>query len=548
MSMAIEKIGDILLKAKAVTKEELDYCLDIQKSMKAGEKIGGILRYFNFSGDEDIARALARQVGWKYFDKKYVIDTALIEKIGLEPFREWAFLPVKTEGGLVFVFAHPFAVAASDCLSKHGLCDKDCYVGSEGVIRRHIESLANRQKGREIEKSISLIRERGMAGNELKELADRLLDEAIIQGASDIHIEPEENISTVRFRIDGMLYFRLTLSADVHNNLANIIFNKADITVSDFLKFHDARFQHNSMNHAVDVRVSSIPSCFGPALVLRLLDINKTLITLEQLGFERTHFDRIRRIAQKPHGIIIMAGPTGSGKTTTLYAILNELKSISTKVITIEDPVEIKMPLVNQVQINEKQGVTFACATRAFLRHDPNIILIGEIRDADTAQEAIRAAITGHRVLSTLHTNTAADSVYRLHDLGVELSSIANSILAVISQRLIRKLCLSCRKRVTVRKEKWPVFFKEQFKGDEDEVHAYKAVGCSHCQGGYKGRTVIAEILEFDAEIKNMVAGGKLDLLQDKSKDKAHLDLKADAARLILAGVTTFEEAERIIG
>jgi type IV pilus assembly protein PilB len=546
--MAIEKIGDILLKAKAVTKEELEYGLNIQKSTKMNEKIGRILRYFNFAGDEEIARALAHQVGWKYFDKKYVIDIALIEKIGLEPFREWAFLPVKTERGPAFVFAHPFAIAASDCLSKHGLCDKDCYVGSEGVIRHYLENLANRQKGEEIEKKISLIKEKGMVGNELKELADRLLDEAIVQGASDIHIEPEEKISTVRFRIDGMLYFRLTLSSDVHNNLVNIIFNKADITVSDFLKFHDARFQHNSMNRAVDVRVSCIPSCFGPALVLRLLDVNRTLITLEQLGFERTHFDRIRRVTQKPHGIIIMAGPTGSGKTTTLYAILNDLKSISTKVITIEDPVEIKMPLVNQVQINERQGVTFACATRAFLRHDPNIILIGEIRDADTAQEAIRAAITGHRVLSTLHTNTALDSVYRLHDLGIELSSIANSILAVISQRLIRKLCLACRRRVTVKKEKWPAFFKEQFKTDESEIRAYKAVGCAVCQGGYKGRTVIAEVLEFDAETKNMVAGGKLDLLRYKSMEIAHLDLKADAARLVLEGVTTFEEAERIIG
>ncbi|QAT16688.1 type IV fimbrial assembly, ATPase PilB [Candidatus Velamenicoccus archaeovorus] len=546
--MAIEKIGDILLKARSVTKEELDYCFAIQKGLKTDEKIGKILRYFNFTTDKEIACALAYQVGWKYFDKKYVIDLETIDGIGLEFFKQESFVPVRTDEGLAFVFAHPFAVAATDCLSKYGLSDKDCYVGSENQVRYHLDCLSNRKKAAEIEKKIGLIKEQGLIGNELKELADALLDEAIIQGASDIHIEPEEKISTVRFRIDGMLYFRLAIRPDVHNNLVNIIFSKADITVSDFLKFHDARFQHNYSNHAVDVRVSCIPSSHGPALVLRLLDVTRSLITLEQLGFDRTHFDCIRRIAQKPHGIIIMAGPTGSGKTTTLYAILNELKSVSTKVITIEDPVEIKMPLVNQVQINEKQGITFAGATRAFLRHDPNIILIGEIRDRDTAQEAIRAAITGHRVLSTLHTNTAVDSIYRLHDLGVDLPYISNSILAVISQRLIRKLCSSCKKKVTVKKEKWPAFFKEQFKEDKSEIRAYKAVGCDHCQAGYKGRTVIAEILEFDPEIKSIVASGRLESLHDKERQKSRLDLGQDAARLILCGVTSFEEAERIIG
>jgi len=546
--MAIEKIGDILLQTRSVTKEEMDYCLAIQKGQKIDEKIGRILKYFNFATDEEIARALAEQVGWKYFDKKYTIDVETIDGIGFDLFKEETFVPVRTQQGLAFVFAHPFAVAATDCLSKYGLSDKDCYVGSEDQVRYHLDCLSNRKTAAEIEEKIGLIKEQGLTGNELKELADALLNEAIIQGASDIHIEPEEKISTVRFRIDGMLYFRLAIRPDVHNNLVNIIFSKADITVSDFLKFHDARFQHRYSNHAVDVRVSCIPSSHGPALALRLLDVNRSLINLEQLGFDRAHFDCIRRITQKPHGIIIVAGPTGSGKTTTLYAILNELKSISSKVITIEDPVEIKMPLVNQVQINEKQGITFAHATRAFLRHDPNIILIGEIRDKDTAQEAIRAAMTGHRVLSTLHTNTAVDSVYRLHDLGVDLTYIANSILAVISQRLIRKLCPSCKKRVTVKKEKWPAFFREEFKGDRSEIRTYKAVGCDHCQGGYKGRTVIAEILEFDPEIKSRVALGRFESLHDKEMGKTRLDIRQDAARLILCGVTSFEEAERIIG
>ena len=287
---------------------------------------------------------------------------------------------------------------------------------------------------------------------------------------------------------------------EMHNNLVNVVFSRAEITVSEFYKFHDARFSHTYLNHTVDIRVSCIPSIFGPCLVLRLLDITKTLINLENLGFYNTHLETISRIAKKPHGIIIVAGPTGSGKTTTLYAILNKLKNISAKVITIEDPVEIKMPLINQVQINEKQDITFAHATRAFLRHDPNIILIGEIRDPDTAKEAIRASLTGHKVLSTLHTNTAIDSIYRLNDLGIDLSHIANSVLAVISQRLVRKLCPFCKRRVTIKKEALPESFREEFEKDIDDIRVYKARGCPHCQGGYKGRTVIAEILRVRRE------------------------------------------------
>jgi type II secretory ATPase GspE/PulE/Tfp pilus assembly ATPase PilB-like protein len=332
----------------------------------------------------------------------------------------------------------------------------------------------------------------------------------------------------------------------MHNNLVNVVFSRAEITVSEFYKFHDARFSHTCLNHTVDIRVSGIPSIFGRCLVLRLLDITKTLINLENLGFYNTHLEAISRISKKPHGVIIVAGPTGSGKTTTLYAVLNKLKSISAKVITIEDPVEIKMPLINQVQINEKQDITFAHATRAFLRHDPNIILIGEIRDPDTAKEAIRASLTGHKVLTTLHTNTAIDSIYRLNDLGIGFSHIANSILAVISQRLVRKLCPFCKRRVTLKKETIPEHFREEFEKDTTEIRVYKAKGCSYCERGYKGRTVIAEILEFDPSVRDIVAVGRIDQLKSVKKDG--ISLKQDVSRLIREGVTSFEEAERMVG
>ncbi len=547
--MPVQEIGNILLSSKVVTKEQLEFALTIQRSTSPTQRLGRILKYYNFASDEAIAQALSKQVGWKYFDKKYVLDLPVIEKIGLDFLIDRAFIPVEIDNELAFIFAYPFDIEATDLLASLGLRDKEFYIGSEGAIRQNLELLKNKKIKQEIDRKINLLKERGVVGDELKQLLDELLNDAIIHNATDIHIEPEEKISTIRFRIDGILYFKFCIPLEVHNNLINVVFSRAEITVSDFYRFHDARFQHSYSDHSVDIRVSCIPSVFGPALVLRLLDVNKTLITLPNLGFDQIHFENISRIVRKPHGIIIITGPTGSGKTTTLYAILNQLKDLSTKVLTIEDPVEIKMPLINQVQINEKQGISFAHATRAFLRHDPNIILIGEIRDPDTAQEAIRASITGHRVLSTLHTNTAVDSIYRLHDLGIDLSYIANSILCVISQRLIRKLCPFCRKRVKVKKEKIPDSFKNLLLGEnENEIRLYKAGGCEHCQAGYKGRTVIAEILDFDEEIRDMVAFGKLDQLRHKWREKAYLTLEQDAGVLLLKGITSIEEAERILG
>ena len=547
--MPVQEIGNILLISKVVSKAQLEFALDIQKNTSPGQRLGRILKYYNFASDEDIAKALAKQVGWEYFDKKYILDIQKIEKIGLDFLIDRAFIPVESENELVFIFAYPFDTEATDLLVSLGLGDKERYIGSESVILSHLELFKNKKIKQEIDKKINLLKERGIVGDELKGLLDELLNDAIIHNATDIHIEPGEKISTIRFRIDGILYFKFCIPLEVHNNLINVVFSRAEITVSDFYRFHDARFQHNYSEHSVDIRVSCIPSVFGPALVLRLLDVNKTLITLPNLGFDALHFENISRIVRKPHGIIIITGPTGSGKTTTLYAVLNQLKDLSTKVLTIEDPVEIKMPLINQVQINEKQGISFAHATRAFLRHDPNIILIGEIRDPDTAQEAIRASITGHRVLSTLHTNTAVDSIYRLHDFGIDLSYIANGVLCVISQRLIRKLCPFCRKRVKVKKENMPESFKQLLLGEnENEIRLFKAGSCEHCQSGYKGRTVIAEILDFDEEIQDMVASGKLDQLRNKWREKAYLTLEQDAGTLLLKGLTSLEEAERILG
>ena len=546
--MSIERIGSILLKNKSIRQDELDSCIKMQENSDVAEKLGVILRRYNFVSDEELARALAKQVGWRYFDKKYVVNLKRVAEIGLDYLRDKLIIPVETSQGEAVVFAYPFDTETSITTQEKEDSRVACYIGSQSDIRECLEALINEKKIKEIKDKITQIKNEGLVGGNLKELLDLLLDSAIIEQATDIHIEPEEKISAIRFRIDGILRFEICLSVKLHNNLVNVVFNKAEITVSDFLKFHDARFQHVYAGNTVDIRVSSVPSIHGPSLVLRLLDANKTLITLEKLGFQDSHFNSIRQVSEKPHGIIIITGPTGSGKTTTLYAILNQLKGLKRKIITVEDPVEIKMPLINQVQINEKQGITFAHSTRAFLRHDPNIILIGEIRDTDTAQEAIRAAITGHKVLSTLHTNDTVDAIYRLQDLGVSLDHIANSVLCLVSQRLLRKLCVHCRKRTVVKKEEFPESFKKYLKENENEVRIYKPRGCSCCQQGYRGRTVIAEVLCFNEQIRSMISEDKLNLLREQIKKDGFVSLEMDAARLVLEGVTSLEEAIRVAG
>jgi len=547
-NMKIAEIGEILLKKGKVTREQLDFCLMIQKQTKGKEKIGRIMKYYNFVSDDDIGMALAEQVGWRFFTVEYVPHLPAVEVLGLDFIKNRTCLPVETEKGVAFVFVHPFDTETTDILNEKGYGDKEFYIGSEGTIFFYIDSLINQRNRKDIDQKIKAIKTDGIVGNELLELLDQLLDDAIALRATDIHIEPGEKICAVRFRIDGILYHKVCLPKEIHDNLVNVVFNKAGINISDFLRFHDGRFQHQYLNHQVDIRISCIPSSCGAAVVMRLLDIGKVVMDLNKLGFNQKHMQAIWKATEQPYGITIITGPTGSGKTTTLYALLNYIKSLSTKIVTIEDPIEIKMPLVNQVQINEKQGITFASAVRSFLRHDPDVILIGEIRDTETAIEACRAAITGHKVFSTLHTNTAADCVYRLMDLGVDIAHIANSVNCVVSQRLIRKLCGFCRRKAVLSYNELPEVKRKYFEAAGEKVTVYTPNGCERCQDGYRGRAIIAETLYFNDIVRSRIARKDLNVLREIAQDKDYITLQRDAARLIKCGDISLEEALRVVG
>jgi len=303
---------------------------------------------------------------------------------------------------------------------------------------------------------------------------------------------------------------------------------------------------HRYLNRDVDVRVSHIPCINGPSLVLRLLDKNKTAVGLSALGFIPQHLALIRSHLMKPEGIILIVGPTGCGKTTTLYGMLNDLKSISRKIITIEDPVEIESSLMTQVQISHKRQITFGHAVRAFLRHDPNMILIGEIRDQETAREALRAAMTGHKVFATVHANRPVDAILRLNDLGIPYSHLAGNLTMIITQRLLRRLCPFC----TIHKS----FLKDQLEPyerpyiEEDDQGISLAQGCDQCIHGFKGRIAAAEILAVNDEIETLIGEGDITGIRQYLKQGQYRTLFHDARQFIREGITSIEEAVRVLG
>jgi len=533
-----EKLGNILLRKRLVTETQLGFCLEIQKLTR--QKIGEVLRYYNLVGDEDIGRSLADQIGWKYYEGEYTPDLKLIERLGMDFWIKGNAYPAKN-GETNFVFAEIDDTETTDYLLKEGYKDENFYVGVQGSIQYALSLL--RQQLRES----ALKQNLGPQTDNLKDYFNQLLEKALARGATDIHIEPGERISQARFRIDGILYFDSVLSMELHCQLVNIIFNMAQITVSEFLRFHDARFDYKVAGHTLDVRVSCIPSIHGPTIVLRLLDRDKTIIPLTMLGYEKQHWQNICRAIASPFGITLVTGPTGSGKTTTLYSILNYLKSLETKILAIEDPVEVQLPLITQVQINEKQDISFGAATRSFLRHDPDIIFVGEIRDSDTAAEAVRASITGHKVFSTLHTNTACDAILRLMDLGIGASYLASSLNCVISQRLVRKLCRFCKKEVNLDGVNLSPGLKRYLSGENLSV--YIPVGCGKCLDGYWGRTAIAEVLVVTPPVQDLIEAQDFRALKKAIyENPEYVTLARDAARLVKGGITSIEEAARIVG
>ena len=533
--MTSSKLGSVLVNKGVIKPGDLSLALAVQDSLQERERLGAILCHYDLLNENDLMHALAEQSGWPLFEGELKLDVAMVLIIGKAFLREHGVFPV--DGGF-FVLSDPYDTDATDRILSLSGHHAKFFVGSPAAIAAAWRGL------QETEMPVCLQDAARMA-----DTAGLLLDEAVAMGASDIHIEPSEKAVEVRLRIDGVLRFHRSFPLKDNPRLVNIFFNRAEISAGDFLCFHDARFDHTSGLKKVDVRLSHIPSINGSSLVLRLLDKTRSAVSLKDLGYAAGHRQVIERALKKPHGIILLTGPTGCGKTTSLYAMLSHVKNAAVKIVAVEDPVEVRLPLVTQVPADIKKGHDFHQVARAFLRHDPDIILIGEVRDEKTASEAVRAAITGHRVFSTLHTNDAVSAILRLRDLGVEHSYIANTLVCVVAQRLVRKLCPYCRQEEFVTPASLSESERIFITGPGEIVHRAHVKGCPRCFEGFSGRTVVAETLFIDDEIRFMIEQGLVHEIFLKVQEKSLSgSMRADAARLIREGVISIEEAARVVG
>lgn len=380
-------------------------------------------------------------------------------------------------------------------------------------------------------------------------IVTQLLEYAVKSNASDIHVEPQENQTRVRYRIDGILHEKIILPKKVHDAVISRIKILSNLKIDERRLPQDGRFTYNHGNQQIDLRVSTLPTTFGEKAVLRLLPKSQKAPTLQELGIRASSFKTLEVQLLRPHGIILICGPTGSGKTTTLYSILSKLSTTKVNILTIEDPVEYQIPGANQVQVNPTIGLTFANALRSFLRQDPNIMLVGEIRDTDTAELAIQAALTGHQVFSTLHTNSASGALPRLLDMGAEPFLVASAINAVVGQRILRKICTHCQVSFVPPQEVVDnIKFVLGKLMPRAEIQLYKGNGCGNCGfSGFSGRTGVYEVLPLsDKIVKLVLERSSSAAIEDQAIEEGMITLKQDGYLKVLEGITTLEEVLRV--
>lgn len=560
----MNKCGDDLFSAPDFSPADLEFLLEVApyvtiavaKSVRGGPEFS----------DHEIASFVARLARLEFFDipDGWVRDEKLLNRVGEHVMSKFLILPLEniSAKGIKAAMVNPFDVQARDSfLAKTGLEIQQVVVASERAVTRAIRSIFEKEKsGISTEEAKKLLARTGLelpveqidvsvSENEesdgIIQLANRIIEDAYTRGASDIHIEPFEEEVKVRFRVDG--YLQEVMSFPIYANRAlvsryKIMTKSMDITENRLPQDGRIKFKEFTKTDLdIDLRVSTAPLAFGQKLVLRILDKSNTALGLERMGFSDTNLRIYREMIKKPYGMVLHVGPTGSGKTTTLYSALSELNQPDTNIQTAEDPIEYMLPNVNQMQIHKEIGLTFASALRCFLRQDPDIILVGEIRDAETGEIAVEAALTGHLLFSTLHTNDAPGTVSRLMDMGIEPFLVSSGLLVVCAQRLTRRLCPKCKV------EYLPTVYECRALGIEapQPVYAARPGGCPHCKGaGYKGRIGVHEIMTLNDEMKSLIGGkAPAEELRDAAVRNGMIPLYADAMEKVLQGITSLEEA-----
>jgi type IV pilus assembly protein PilB len=579
------RIGELLLKERRITPEQLQEALNYQRTN--GGKLGANLVKLGFVTDDEITSLLSRQYGVPSIAlHQFEIDPSVVKLVPAETARKYQIVPLSRSGAtLTIAMTDPTNVFAMDDVKFMTGYNVEPVVASETAVLEAIEryyGAAGSSNGKgpkdaeagesALELAARTLDEMDLADDEVEVIQDLeeisaeslarqgeeapviklvnvILMSAISQGASDIHIEPYEKEYRIRYRIDGILYNRMSPPMKMKDAITSRIKIMAKLDIAEKRLPQDGRikirFSDNGVTRDIDFRVSCLPTLFGEKIVLRLLDKSKLMLDMTKLGFEDESLKKLEHAISKPWGMVLVTGPTGSGKTNTLYSSISKLNTPETNIMTAEDPVEFNLAGVNQVNVKESIGLNFAAALRSFLRQDPNIILVGEIRDFETAEIAVKAALTGHLVLSTLHTNDAPSTINRLMNMGIEPFLVASSLNLVCAQRLVRRVCESCKVVDEV-----PPQALEQIGFTAEEartVKAYKGSGCEKCnKTGYKGRVGLYEVMEITDELRELVLVGASALeLRRKAIEEGMITLRGSGLRKISAGVTSIEEVLR---
>ncbi len=566
-----QRLGDLLVKEKVITQEQLEQATKLQKDSHT--RLASALVKLGFLSDEDVTNFLSRQYGVPAINLSYFeIDPAVVKLIPFETAKRYQILPLSRVGAsLTIAMVDPTNVFAMDDIKFMTGFNIEPVVASESSIIEGIDKAYGTSKEEELEQVMQSMNDVGEGTDievqaeeqelELKELekaADEapivklvnlVLTDAVKRGASDIHMEPYEKEFRVRFRIDGVLQLIMNPPLKLKDAITSRLKIMAKLDISEKRLPQDGRImlkmQIGGKKKQLDFRVSTLPTLWGEKIVLRLLDKENLRLDMTKLGFEQESLTKFEKAILKPYGMVLVTGPTGSGKTNTLYSSISQLNRVDTNIMTAEDPVEFQLGGVNQVQMKEQIGLNFAAALRAFLRQDPNIILVGEIRDFETAEIAIKAALTGHLVLSTLHTNGAPETITRLMNMGIEPFLVATSVHLICAQRLVRRICKDCAEPVEMPPQ---ALIDEGYTPEEAKtVQIMKGKGCATCnKTGYKGRTGLYEVMEVDDEIRELVlVGASAVELKKKAIERGMITLRRSGLIKVAQGWTTLEEVAR---
>ena len=543
-------VYEILLDRHLFEKEDM-ITLIVEFYKKGNIQIEDIDKYFAID-IESFLKGLAKNLNALYIDLDSIdINHRMITKLPFAQLKKFYALPVKEDEINVYVaFKDPIDINAQEAIQRIFPRKLVKTVISEpSLIEKYLNKI---ELGDSIKELIAEIRkeitssasENPQESSGILKLIEVILKTSILSRASDIHVEPTVNNCVVRSRIDGMLTETFIFDKDIYPPLASRLKLLSNMDIAEKRKPQDGRFSATILGKEFDFRISTLPTLHGESIVMRILDKSKVMIKLESLGMHQDNFEKFNHAMRAPYGIIFVTGPTGSGKTTTLYAALNAIKSVETKIITVEDPVEYQLNLIQQVQVNEKANLTFASALKSILRQDPDIIMIGEVRDQETLRIAVQAALTGHLVFSTLHTNDAISAVTRVMDMGIEPYLLSGSLVAIEAQRLVRKLCPHCKSKITLPKTAYDDI-KDIL---PDDFQFYKSNGCEKCaQTGYIGREMISEILVISEKVSSMIAqGSSKEDIKKQALTEGFADMYRDGILRAARGITTIEEVVRV--